>query len=342
MELNENTIKYPDEEVLLRYINETAYPDERARIDAWLAEDQANEKILLQLSRIYFAQYTQNRVQQRDPHLAWESAEQSIAKKGRRILFRKISVAASLLIGLLGITSFFLQQNQPVVHSELITVTTNAGMRSQVELPDGTTVHLNANSTLVYPSRYDLSERRVRLSGEGYFKVAHREEQPFIVTTGDEKMQVKVLGTEFSLQAYEHDQRIQTTLVEGSVQLKFTETNKILTMIPSDQVIYDLKANQIFHKKVNTSQEIAWKNGELIFRDTPMPDVLRQLNHFYSVEFDVKEKVISDYVFTGTFKDRPLFQILDYMKISSKIDYQMIYPEHQEVRKPVIKIKKIS
>ena len=71
-----------------------------------------------------------------------------------------------------------------------------------------------------------------------------------------------------------------------------------------------------------------------------MPDVLRQLTHFYSVDFEVLDEVIHDYSFTGTFENRPLFQILEYMKISSKIDYSMKFPENQEVRKPVIHLKK--
>jgi ferric-dicitrate binding protein FerR (iron transport regulator) len=104
--------------------------------------------------------------------------------------------------------------------------------------------------------------------------------------------------------------------------------------------VYDMKTGQVYTKKINTAQVTAWMEGSLIFKDTPIPEVLRRLTHFYSVDFDVQDTVISGYTFTGTFENRPLFQILDYLKISSKIENTMFYPENQEVRKPMIRLKK--
>ncbi len=341
MELYEQE-KDMDGTLLFKYINETASEEERSQVDAWLAEESSNKDILLQVARIYHAQRTRKRIRQRNAHRALSQVNQRIQQQSRRIFLRYAATAASLFIGVLGIASLILQHKQPTVTPQMITVSTNAGMRSQLELPDGTTVHLNAGSTLVYPSLYDKNERRVQLIGEAYFKVTHNPTQPFIVDTYEEKLNVQVLGTEFNLQAYESDGTIQATLIDGSIQLYIKGKSGSIYMNPSDNAIYDIQEDRVYVEKINTAKVVAWMEGRLIFKDTPMPEVLKQLAHFYSVEFDIKDEIIRGYTFTGTFENRPLFQILDYMKISSKIDYTMSYPEQQEIRIPIIQLKKLA
>ena len=308
MDLNEKEI---DGTLLLRYINETATREEREQVDAWLAEDAANSDTLLQMARICHARRTRLRISQRNPHRALTLMHQRMAQRTRRIVFRRLAVAASLLIGILGIASLVKQNRQTEISAQMIIVYTNAGMRSHLTLPDGTAVHLNAGSTLEYPSQYGNDERRVHLSGEAYFKVAPDNERPFVVSSADGKLNIIATGTEFNVQAYEKDGLVQTTLIEGSVQLGIQGKKGRILLTPSEQMTYDITTDQVFLEKTNTAQITAWMNGCLIFKDTPMPEVLRQLTHFYSVDFNVQDGIIRDYTFTGTFENRPLFQILD-------------------------------
>jgi len=337
MDLNEKEI---DGTLLLKYINETANCDERKQVDVWLAEDEANSDVLLQVAQIYHAQRTRQRTRQRNPYGALHRVQQRMAQRSRRIIIRRLAVAASLLIGILGTASLMRQKPQTEAPPQMITVATNAGMRSHLTLPDSTVVYLNAGSTLVYPSQYDKNARRVQLSGEAYFKVARSADKPFVVNTANDKVNVQVLGTEFNLQAYEKDGLAQITLVEGSVQVGIQGKKGNILLAPSEQLTFDISTDQVFLETTNTAQITAWMTGRLIFRDTPMPEVLRQLSHFFSVEFNVRDKVIRDYSFTGTFENRPLFQILDYLKISSGIEYTMDYPENQELKKTAIHLKK--
>ena len=328
--------------VLLKYLNGTVSAEERSHVDAWLSDDPANHETLLQLARIHHAQRTRQRIRQRSPHKALHAVQKRIAQRSRRLVILRLAVAASLLIGLLGTASLLWQNRQTELPPQMITVNTNAGMRSYLTLPDGTVVHLNAGSTLVYPSLYDKNERRVQLAGEAYFKVAPDTEQPFVVSAAGDKVSIRVTGTEFNLQAYEKEEQVQITLMEGSVQLAIEGKKGNVLLTPSDMATYDTSTGQLLLKKVNTTQVNAWMNGRLIFKDTPMPEVLRQLTHFFTVDFNVQDDLIRDYTFTGTFEDRPLFQILEYMKISSKIEYTMLYPENQEIRKPVVYLKKVK
>jgi ferric-dicitrate binding protein FerR (iron transport regulator) len=337
MDLKENEI---DGTLLLKYLNGTANPEEQSNVDTWLAEDTANSDTLLQVARIYHAQRTRQRIRERNTDRALDLVNHRMGQRLRRIVIRRLAVAASLFIGLLGIGSMFWQNRQVESLPQMITVNTNAGMRSQLTLPDSTVVFLNAGSTLLYPSQYDKNERRVQLSGEAYFKVTHNTRQPFVVSAADDKMSIRVLGTAFNVQTYEKDSLAQIALIEGSVQVSIQGQKGNVQLTPSNMLTYDMKSDKVSVKKINTDQVTAWMDGRLIFKDTPIPEVLRQLNHFYSVDFDVQDTVISGYTFTGTFENRPLFQIMDYLKISSKIEYTMLYPENQEIRKPVIRLKK--
>jgi len=339
MDLNENEI---DGTLLLKYINETANWEEKTQVDDWLAEDTANNDTLMQVARLVHAQRTRQRIRQRNTDQALYRVNHHIQQRLRRIVIYRIAVAASLLIGFWGIGSMVWQNRQVERPPQTITINTNAGMRSQLTLPDGTIVFLNAGSTLVYPSHFDKNQRHVQLAGEAYFKVMHNTRRPFTVSTVDNNINVKVTGTEFNFQAYEKDSLAKVALIEGSVQVCIQGQKIKAPLTPSNMATYDVKTGQVFINKINAAQITAWMDGRLIFKDTPMPEVLRQLTHFYSVDSDVQDMEISGYSFTGTFENRPLFQILEYLKISSKIEFSMLYPENQEIRKPVIHLQKIE
>ena len=337
MDLKENEI---DETLLLKYLNGTAKSEEQSRVDAWLAEEPANNETLLQMARIYHAQRTRLRIGERNTVHAWGRMNQRMKQRVRRIVFYRIAVVASILFGFWGTGSLVWKNQQVDPLPQMITINTNAGMRSQLTLPDSSVVFLNAGSTLTYPSQFDKNERRVQLSGEAYFKVAHNKRRPFVVSVADNKMNIQVLGTAFNLQAYEQDSLAQIALIEGRVQVGIQGQNGNIPLTPSNMITYDMKTGKVFTKKINAAQETGWMDGRLIFKDTPIPEVLRRLSHFYSVDFDVPDTVIKGYTFTGAFENRPLFQILDYLKISSKIEYSMLYPENQAISKPVIRLNK--
>ena len=328
--------------LLLKYISEKASPEEQTQVEAWLAEDASNSDTLLQVARIYHAQRTQRRIRQRDTMQALSRVNHRIGQRLRRIILRRLAVAASLLIGLLGIgsTVWQRQNQQDELQPQMITMSTNAGIRSRLTLPDGTSVFLNAGSTIVYPSQFDRNERRVQLSGEAYFKVEQDISRPFIVSVANNGINIRALGTEFNLQAYEKDSLVQVALIEGSVQVGLQDQKEMVQLAPSNMAAFDTRTGKQSITNINIAQITSWMDGRLIFKDTPIPEVLRQLTHFYSVDFEVQNTVINGYTFTGTFENRPLFQILEYLKISSKIENTMLYPENQDVRKPVIRLNR--
>jgi len=178
------------------------------------------------------------------------------------------------------------------------------GSRTVLQLSDGTEVHLNYGSKLKYPQIFRGETREVTLAGEGYFDVAHNPDNPFIVKT--EKLNIKALGTEFNVLAYTDDDVVETTLVEGKVALEAhlpDGNNKTLgAMVPGQHAKYNTATGDCTSTKGSVEKYIAWKDGKMVFDDTPITEIARQLKRKYNVDIEVKDD-IKDYYYTVTFSD---------------------------------------
>lgn len=316
----------PDESLLLNYIRKTASEEEIRLVENWLKQDAENEQVLLSLAGLDHALRTKKRIESRDPLAAYSKVQKRIALSQRKVWLNRIYLTAACFIGVLIMSTAiaYWMQEQEDVKTQMITVQANAGMRTHFDLPDGTVAYLNSGSILTYPCPYDKEERRVSLTGEAYFKVAHNPQQPFVVSVADDRMRVKVLGTEFNLQSYKDESVVQTTLVSGSVSLEMVKNGNVVSntkLRPSEKAVYDIPSGIVSIANVNTDYDTAWKDGRLMFKDMPLPQVLKKLAYFYNVKFEVQDPVINSYCFTGIFENKQLSQVLDYLKISSQIDY---------------------
>ena len=181
---------------------------------------------------------------------------------------------------------------------ENLVFTTPKGQSSKILLIDGTEVWLNSGSSLTYPSTFSGKERRVKLSGEGYFEVAHNVDKPFYVET-EEGPLVRVLGTSFNVSAYKEDKRTTTTLVEGSVQL-LSKSNQVV-LKPNEQVIAHIDDALLRKERVNVSDFISWKDGYFSFNGQSIPEILAEVRRWYNIE-EITYTYMPEEKFTGTFK----------------------------------------
>jgi len=164
------------------------------------------------------------------------------------------------------------------------TIATPRGGQFQVTLADGTQVWLNAASSLRFPTAFTGSKREVELEGEAYFEVAKNAAMPFHVKV--KKMDVQVLGTHFNIMAYDNEQSIKTTLLEGRV--KVSNNGMIKNIEPGQQAELNSSSNTIQVKEVNTDLAIAWKNGLFHFRQTNIHELMRQVERWYDVDVEYK------------------------------------------------------
>ena len=160
------------------------------------------------------------------------------------------------------------------------------GKRSKVRLEDGTEVWLNSGSSLKFPARFSAKAREVTLSGEMYIEVAADSVRPFIVHT--ECFEVYVHGTKFDISAYEEEAVPYCVLIEGNVAVH-PKWGPAVAMEEGEQVVYS--ARQLQKKKVRPSKYTSWKDGYLELDDTSLADVLRQMERYYNLSFEYKNKV---------------------------------------------------
>lgn len=221
------------------------------------------------------------------------------------------------------------------------------GTQTRVELPDGSLVSLNSGSTLKFPTSFKAATSRlVYLSGEANFKVAKNYGQPFIVDVN--KLQVKVLGTTFNVDAYPGNAEISVALVEGKVMLQqnnMGNTTELMNMKPN-QVVTFRKSDNFFQLKDESdlSKYTAWMEGKIVFSDDPVNTVIKKLENWYNVEIELSDKKLENYRFTGTFIDEPLEQVLNILNITSRMEYKIIPARKQEdnsysKRKIILKLK---
>ncbi len=201
------------------------------------------------------------------------------------------------------------------------TASTPQGGQYQFILSDGTKVWLNAASSIKYPVVFNGNERKVELTGEAYFEVAHNAKKPFRVVSNGQT--VEVLGTHFNINAYNDEQGIKTTLLEGSVKVSAEGMSNIIK--PGEQA--RLENGAIHVTNVDLDAVVAWKNGFFFFEDNNIQEVMRQLSRWYGVEVKYEGQLPSRRFSGEISRNVNLSQILDilsFKKIHYKIDGKTI------------------
>ncbi|MDI3320289.1 FecR family protein [Pinibacter soli] len=166
---------------------------------------------------------------------------------------------------------------------------TPRGRQFQLVLPDGTKVWLNSSSSLKYPTTFSSKDRRVQLSGEAYFEVSKAVDKPFILILAN-NAEVKVLGTSFNVNAYDNENKIKATLLEGSVKITGSTSSgaangEAVILKPSQQAQITQAGNDIaVVSNVDVDKVVAWKNGVFNFEGASLTEVMRQLERWYDIE----------------------------------------------------------
>lgn len=162
-----------------------------------------------------------------------------------------------------------------------------SGKRERIILPDGSEVWLNSGTLLLYPSDFLGKKREIYLVGEGYFKVTKRPEQPFIVRT--KTMRAEVLGTEFNLSAYPDQEKITTTLNEGSVKILPDDPSlESYILKPNEQLMYIPSLGKMDVRQVVATDYSDWKEGGLIFNNDSFEDILKSLERIYNIKVHLR------------------------------------------------------
>jgi ferric-dicitrate binding protein FerR (iron transport regulator) len=179
---------------------------------------------------------------------------------------------------------------------------TPRGGQYQLQLPDGSKVWLNAQSSIRFPTAFTGNERVVDVTGEAYFEVEKNPNMPFRVNmlnaSGKTAGQVEVLGTHFNINAYDDEEVMRTTLLEGKVKLSSMVNGEWAMLKPGEQSSLS-QSSQLSHPiPVQTEEITAWKNGLFRFQDASIESIMRQIGRWYNVDIVYERKI--DKQFIGT------------------------------------------
>lgn len=262
-----------------------------------------------------------------------EEADQNLIKYKRRKHFINIltRVAAILMLPVLSFGLYMSLKYQSArdghgsVNQAYNEVFSSVDAITKVTLPDGSNVWLNHSSSLKYPAIFNGDSRRVELNGEGYFEVVHNPKKPFIVTAGE--IEIKALGTVFNVMAYSDEDKIETSLINGCVELKRKvysgKSIPLLKMKPTEMAIFLKSNNEITTRFIPDDRYFAWKDGKLVFNKEPMADVVEKLSRWFNVDIQIKDAELLELTYTATFVEETLSQVLELMSMVSPVRYSI-------------------
>jgi len=323
-------------EIFLKYLQGNCTEQEFEWLLLWIREDslKVSERGMIQdvwdefepdagpLERKKYSQVLDKIHHQININQDTNQVKKSITKN--KILTLITRAAAILLLPVLTLLFYTISSDKYHYGNNLndVEVVSPGGSRMHIELGDGTKVWLNHGSKLKYPHHFEGESRKVFLTGEAYFEVAHNSAVPFIVRTN--RLEVKATGTAFNVSAYPEDNNIATTLVEGKVLLYERKTNhKIKALLPGECLKFDSQKDTYTLETEHTEKNTAWKDGLLVFKNERVEDVAKKLARWYNVEVEIVNEKVKEFTFTATFMDETLPQVLELMSLATPVNYHL-------------------
>jgi ferric-dicitrate binding protein FerR (iron transport regulator) len=329
--------------ILSRYLSNECAEEEKKAVEKWIASNPENKQLLKLMETIW--QVQEIPVQNSDVKTLWnEVAEKAgisaqmkdqTEKSVNTIkwppslptnVFKILRYAAILLIIIL--TPYFIYNGFSIpawiqFNPQLTTVNVKKGDRQKIRLSDGSTIVLDAGSILKYHEQFDNDVREVFLNGEGYFEVMPSLEKPFIVHAGDAVIQV--LGTKFNVRAWQKYKRVQVAVAEGKVSFNLQKgaTKEAVILTPGFSSIVSENRSPSQPQKIDIEKYLGWMFNEVIFDDTPLNEILFQLERWYDLQFVLADSSYGNERLTLYIQSKSVKDILEL--IATLTDLQYVY-----------------
>jgi len=295
---------------------------DKIKLDEWLNISSENRKYFNQMQNLWHLSHPAFNPKSIDVEKATEKVTGKINEQNRvklPLLVWWQKIAAILIIPLIAFTGYLLNRETELAANEVYQeVFSPFGVRSKINLPDGSMVWLNSGSHLKYPVVFKNGSRNVVLTGEAYFEVQSDKKNPFIVDT--EKMSVKATGTAFNVEAYATDTIVAVTLVHGKVDVNI-DGRKNINLMPNQRISFNNESSRYELTDTDPYKWCAWKDGILAFRDDRLDYVFKKIGLMYNVDIAVTNKEIASQLYRATFQGESLEEILRLLKLSAPIRY---------------------
>lgn len=348
--------------LIVSYLNGDITHDELIRLRNWIDQSPENRGLFNELKNAWTLS-GKKQMPVSALNFSWigfrekiENAEKrkELGAGKRRFTFFMQRAATWLIIFSLGSILTLLVTRFPVEKaSHPVTVVVPLGAKSNITLPDGSSVWLNAGTTLSYDADFGKSERRLLLTGEGYFDVARDKSHPFVVQTSG--MVVRALGTRFNVKAYPDEKTISATLEEGIIDVMVVEEGKEkqpILLRPKEKVVFFKKVHeddlynanidevapqsvtaanlQQMKKKdtnvltnVNTELYTSWKDARWIISAEQLGTLATALERKYNLKFVFEDPELKSYKFSGSIENETVDQIMDALRMTAPLAYSI-------------------
>lgn len=348
--------------MIFKYLSESASEEEAGKLVEWLKESRENRIAYFTLKKIWLntrnGGYSEKYVDDSWNRLKLRTTLQSVKNVKdagmSHINIKKLAVAATIL-ALIGISSFLGIQlrNLSEYDQTMVEIDVPLGARTNISLPDGTDVWLNAGSNLTYRSDFGRKDRTVSLTGEAYFDVKPGGSNVFKVNTRD--VDIRVYGTQFNIKSYPEEDVTETTLVKGLVEVSITDPgirSQPVFLEPKQRIVYSRDGGGILieeeeeedvnekiiieeiplkstlptlslSKVVNVDEYTSWKDGRLTFRSESLETLTSKIERFYNVNITFSDDSIKSLKYTGTLEEVTIEEVMRAIASSSEINYKI-------------------
>ncbi len=247
--------------------------------------------------------------------------EEKMKEKDRNLWYWYRQVAAFLIpLVVVSTLLYFLIKPKDEFVQPWVELCAPEGARIEFLLPDSTAGWLNSGAKLKYPAVFD-AHRKVRLSGEAFFKVKHRKQSDFTVIVPD--MDIKVLGTMFNVSAYDNETVSEVVLKEGKVEVYGKTATFSQLLHPGEKLTFDHESKLLNTNKVDADLCTSWKDGYLVIDNEPLDQAVKKLERWYNVSISIQDKTLKSLRFKGTFKEEPLEEVMRFIAMTTPIVYSI-------------------
>lgn len=351
------------EDLIFKYFEGNATTDELNKLSVWLDQSRSNKLVFATLKKVNIeieSNSSQNQslvdksynkfLEHIEAHENLKNLEKKLTIKNTRKNFLRYAAMIAVVLSI-ATGTFFLGHGFYFPSEEsYYEVEVPYGGRSNIMLPDGSEVWLNAGSRLKYSRQFGYNSREVFLEGEAFFNV-EKSKHEFIVHTSD--LDIRVLGTSFNVKSYPDEDKIEATLIEGIIRIEREKADKPVFLKPKEKFTFqksikkssvystqELKKDdnapvkeltvdekiipriQIF-ENINTQECISWKEGDLIFNKEPLEVLAKKLARKYDINFEFTDEGLKNYSYSGTLRDFPLEQVLKALELTSPVKYSI-------------------
>lgn len=313
--------QHMDEELLIRFIIGESNDHESDFVQEWIDLSDENKIQYEKLQKVWSITANPFKVAPAEVNVdaAWKSfknrmgtyteIEATHQPKQRSLSFYVMRIVAVFIIGVLIFTIYRYQSS----HINQVQLASADSMMPNNPLPDGTIISLNQNTLIEYQKDFSEDERRVKLSGEAFFKVKPDTTRPFVIEAQDAI--ITVLGTSFNVKALEDDVAVEVLVEEGMVELANADKTQSTQLQIGEKGIFLKESNEV-KKEIDIDVEsLYWLNKTLLFRETKLAVVFETLERLYNVKIEVEDELVLNCKLTAKFSNETVDNIIDYISI---------------------------